>query len=1428
MHTAQGYAKRLHPSQRSIHLALNPLSTINYTLPATDHVENLAWVEDTAPDGEMGYYRIASVNTDTRTGTQEVYAEHGACLLDDQIIRDTSTGGNTFSWTGTIRTILENILKDNGSYRTKWQIGTVEADRTIYIEPGGMSLMTALLTMMNSIPSYQLDFVQASADDWHIDIKQRPTEPVCEARLKRNLQSCEITYSTSGMCTRVYCDGITGGVMESQNLSIYGVYEQTMTLNDALTTEDKEAIVAAYLAQHDHPSISVNISAVELCNITGLSIDRFRKGTVLRVAIPWLGITVDEVIIEKDYPDAENEPENVMLTLANATPDLSLAVANITGGLETSAAGVGSGRGGSASSAQRETEQVKKRYETKFEKTDEYFRLLATDTDWSNLKDGTLQSYAQIVLNSQAFQTVVANERNHNSTTITQTADAITSTVIGVTASDVFIGDGTNGTEVGKRYRVTHRDADGKPTAWVEYTPVQSQITQEANMITAEVTRATDAENTLSGRVSVTENQVGMVVEKKDGKNVIKAASIVAEINKTTGDSNAIIQADHVYLDANKTANIGNSFFMSSGQIWIKKAVMIGESSHVTFNNGTMNAPTVQVNSGGALKFSPSSQSGTVISIDHAKASGLLTEVQIAQPASGSNTYTLQYKKVGGGDTWFTPANGTFSRAIASWTAVAGNGAVTMTANPQNQALTHAVKPIKVNDAFGSTFTSNVYNGDAIVSGIGMKLVANTTDNVVEARLVDSTLASDTLLAKLPVTFGGNVTFGDWTWNSYAGSSCPSQRTVSIDASDSGGGSDTASLSMMLSPRGWNKEGAGAYKQYVNLYAPNTDNTVRAQITVDATSLVSSAPVSGSWDADTQTFTAAVDTSGTSQTASTKVLLTVQKASTTSDLNDKLDVLVHHDSVTGTNLIANKRVTLSANNTAAAALSNTNTTRTGTAKVRAGISSTYYAEFGHTIAVDGGSDIATAGGTSDVTFSLDGVVVGRKRVKATYSGDASGNVTLSSMAAGSGNVTYSQDTQKTYVSLPVDYTLSNGTTGTKPVNTVKFPFGVTLTPSKSGSNLAVSATVPGTSGALTVNSGTYAVSNLYTLTEKTAAQLNDASTGNRLDGAVGTVINGNLSYSTAYTGMGRVWANPAAVSGHTDQMTITSYLSNATSTSASHYAKKETTIALSSDKATLGPGEAATISAKVGSGTYASIAVSARAINLRTGVEVTPSTEAQTINYDGYDGLGTVTVKAAAPSGGDLTAWSWSDVGSSNEHNTVSIGIDGTSKSNSLKLVLTQSASWDASYQKKVYLRDTSVQGNLHASITVDASTVYTAGRNSSRITYQHSATAADGTWVTFTPSNPYTISGEFVAVLHEGGAQFFYGGGGGTPTPTGHSISVTADGTDISKQSNGTYVDKSGNTVTVNADFALGAGHNKRFKITCGTATYYIRVTPT
>lgn len=463
------YSKRLHPISCNIYDSLQPLSTVNMTLPPADEINNLDWVEVPTPDGGKMYCLVQSVSTDTETGEKTVYMEHGACLFDNTLILDPGEL-NPLSWTGTITQILTNIV----SKQTRWTVGTVQATDTIYIEPGGMSLMTACLTMMQSIPNYQLEFVQDNATNWHVDIKQRQTTVACEGRLNRNLRSCEVSYNAADICTRVYCDGLTGGKMDSSRISAYGVHEETMSLNDALSTEQKTAIVSSYLAAHDHPALSVRITAFELSQITGLPIDRFVKGTVCRIAVPWLGIVENEVIVDKRYSDAYNRPEEVTLTLANATPDLSIAIANITGG------GSGGGGGRAGNSGKGGAEAQKKRFETKFEKSDRHFRLIATDTEWDEMENGTVTAYGQLVVTSSSIQSVVADIANSGYSSITQLANSISLIVNDdkvVTPASIILAinenqssakiEADNLTFVGQSIKISadHIDIDGLITA---------------------------------------------------------------------------------------------------------------------------------------------------------------------------------------------------------------------------------------------------------------------------------------------------------------------------------------------------------------------------------------------------------------------------------------------------------------------------------------------------------------------------------------------------------------------------------------------------------------------------------------------------------------------------------------------------------------------------------------------------------------------------------------------------------------------------------------------------------------------------------------------------------------------------------------------------------------------------------------------------
>lgn len=109
---------------------------------------------------------------------------------------------------------------------------------------------------------------------------------------------------------------------------------------------------------------------------------------------------------------------------------------------------------------------------------------------------------------------------------------------------------------------------------------LSTRITQTADSITAEVTRAQTAEDAISGRLTVEADKVAMVVGTQDGTNFIKAAEIATSINNA-GEGVATINASHVNISATNTLHTlagaieeddnGNVTIVSAGGMRVRK-----------------------------------------------------------------------------------------------------------------------------------------------------------------------------------------------------------------------------------------------------------------------------------------------------------------------------------------------------------------------------------------------------------------------------------------------------------------------------------------------------------------------------------------------------------------------------------------------------------------------------------------------------------------------------------------------------------------------------------------------------------------------------------------------------------------------------------------------------------------------------------------
>lgn len=585
------YTQALHPLSLSVKRSLKPLSSADATLPHEDEISELDWVEVETPDGVTEYYRVSEIETNTADGKQRVSLQHGAVTLRDKLI------GEEHKKSDTIANHLAYIL----GKQSVWSIGTVEATATVYMSLRNDTLMSAIETLMETIPTYQAVFAQNGPTNWTVSILERPEIPACEARLSRNLTDCRITYETSKLCTRVISDTLTGGKLDSDNIAVYGVHEEAVSISKDLTAAQRTAMAQSYLDAHDHPEISVEISGVELSRITGLSLDRFTLGSVCRVAIPWLNVTADEVIIEKSYGDVLAAPEKVKLTLANSIPDLSLMAANTRHG------------GRRTAQAVEDAERQLVVHQTDISRNNDRILLWASASEWDEIAEQyQLMGKSQMALTWDQIQSTVQQ----------------TGAFPGVNTFDPTASYAVNDKVIWKgvvyKFTAAHQagawigtDAERVPTS-------QSQITQSANSISQIVTA------------------VG-----EDGE--VTAASITLAIND--GASGAYINADKVMLSATDPlsgyVSVDSNLLYVSGQIIARK-----NGTYQTITGGDL-----VVTSGGSLTFN-GAQAGQRAVLNITNLSNILNGQYIsAASVSGdtltltrSNGTTINFNKAGGGD----------------------------------------------------------------------------------------------------------------------------------------------------------------------------------------------------------------------------------------------------------------------------------------------------------------------------------------------------------------------------------------------------------------------------------------------------------------------------------------------------------------------------------------------------------------------------------------------------------------------------------------------------------------------------------------------------------------------------------------------------------------------------------------------------------
>lgn len=535
--------RRIEPLDGSLFLSMTPLSTATLTLTAEQMIPARSWVEMYNAYGSVGVFRVRSVGNVYGTESSTVELDHAIAEVGDYVCDTTINKSAPLN-----QAIAEVFTFYKGN---KWRLDTLTFTDGVVVDIAYESVLEGILGLLRQVPEYYLTF-NFNTSPWTVGLAKRGTTVSAEGRLSRNIQEASVSYDDSDLCTRVYVEvdngnGNTSIVhYDADTIGTYGLIEYFIP-SSGYNAQQAETVALAYLKKHKKPLVAVSITGYDFYVSTGETLDRLEIGKLYRLALPKYGVTVEENITGLDWGHLYSDPDNVDISLADVDDPV---VAFVKKQQSVS-------RGTSTAIVKKNKE-----YWTRFDQTDYYIEQVAVHTDLN----GNILEQAGMSLNAQGVLVYARDNPNQVGSMFKVVSDSITAEVTRAT-----------GVESG----------------------LTGRLTVAENNITAEVTRATSAENSISGRVTVNSNKVAIVVEERQGQNVIKAASIVTAINEE--GSSVAITADHVSITGN--TKLSGTLEISDGNLVVKKSSVFQGNISLTTANSYIQAPIFSVPSSGQVRF---------------------------------------------------------------------------------------------------------------------------------------------------------------------------------------------------------------------------------------------------------------------------------------------------------------------------------------------------------------------------------------------------------------------------------------------------------------------------------------------------------------------------------------------------------------------------------------------------------------------------------------------------------------------------------------------------------------------------------------------------------------------------------------------------------------------------------------------------------
>ena len=328
----------------SYSLEINSLWTATFTLPADDdknvYCAPLNFVEIFDGDERIDLFRIIGEDLERSDGATRFYnCEHVlATLLSDVLFQYHQYGGGGIKTADVLNYVLARQTTRN------WVLGACDFRRYFEYNWENSTLLAALFAVPECFDTEYMWQWDTTVYPWTISLVAPPDALKSEIRYAKNMTSIVKTVDASSIANRIYAIGYGEGVNQLTIASVnngvpyvedaisiqqYGLCSSILVDSRYEVAENLKGYAEQLLAELKEPYVSYEIGAIDLHRLTGDAFSKFRPGEIVRVVDEADGVNLRTRIVSVEKGDAQGDPGNISVTIANKTKDIAGSISDL-------------------------------------------------------------------------------------------------------------------------------------------------------------------------------------------------------------------------------------------------------------------------------------------------------------------------------------------------------------------------------------------------------------------------------------------------------------------------------------------------------------------------------------------------------------------------------------------------------------------------------------------------------------------------------------------------------------------------------------------------------------------------------------------------------------------------------------------------------------------------------------------------------------------------------------------------------------------------------------------------------------------------------------------------------------------------------------------------------------------------------------------